>query len=164
MFWLITANLVYPSYQVKETVSYPLSKNEDSLFRLYMPDIGLLTYQSGISLATFVDDINKSNLSGLFYENLVANEITLRNEKLYYWKGKTSSELEFLIVKDGYVVPVDVKKEKGKLNSIIKYREMNKKGIAIKVSSNKYGYDKNNMLYTIPHYFIGFFLDEFLIN
>lgn len=162
LFWLVTANLVYPSYQVKENVSLPLSKNEDSLFRLYMPDVGLLMYQSGISISSFIDDINKSNNSGLFYENYVANEIISRNGDLFYWKGKTSSELEFLISKDGTIIPIDVKKNKGKLNSLIKFRENNKKGIAVKVSSNKYGYDLDNMLYTLPHYYVGFFFDEYI--
>ena len=164
LFWLITANLIYPSYQVKEKVSFPLVKNEDSLFRLYLPDVGLLTYQSGISTDNIIDDINYSNMSGLFYENLVANEIVARNNKLFYWKGKTSSELEFLIQHKNSIVPIDVKKTRGNLKSLNKYREMNKKDLAIKVSSNKYGFDENNKIYTIPHYFIGFMLDDFICN
>lgn len=47
------------------------------------------------------------------------------------------------------------KKEKDKLNSIMKYREMNKKSIAIKVSSNK-GSVKLNV--------VGLFLNHVLFN
>ena len=159
-FWLDQANLIYPSYQIKQRVTLPLSKEESSLFRIYMPDSGLLAYQSGISAENFINDITASNISGIFYENFVACELRCRNKPLFYWKGKTSSELEFIIQKNDSIIPIDVKKNVGNLKSLAKYREANTKDIAIKISSNKYGYNNESMLYTIPHYFVGFFFDE----
>ena len=79
---------------------------------------------------------------------------------MFYWKGKTSSELEFIIQLDGRIIPIDVKKNKGSLDSLFKYRETNKNELAIKVSQNKYGYNENNKLLTIPFYYFGFYLDE----
>ena len=40
------------------------------------------------------------------------------------------------------IIPIDVKKGKDKMSSLEEFRQHNKKDIAIKISSNQYGYDK----------------------
>lgn len=122
--------------------------------------MGLFSLQSGIGLETFLSDLKDNTLSGIFFENYVAVELENRNIPLFYWKGKTSSELEFLFEYKNEVVVIDAKKNKGSLDSLEKYRELNKKTLAIKVSANKYGYDNEKMLLTLPFYYLGFYLDE----
>ena len=158
--WLNLSRLVYESHQLKEFVSLPLKKDKGSLFRLYLPDVGLFAYQSGISPESFIDDTKVSSLSGIFYENYVALELYARGFKLFYWKGKTSSEMEFVIPYKTNVIPIDVKKNKGNLNSLTKFREHNKNSFAIKISNNMYGYNKDNNLYTVPFYYVGLFFDK----
>ena len=55
---------------------------------------------------------------------------------------------------------LDAKKNKGSLDSLYKYRETNKNELAIKVSQNKYGYNDDNKLLTLPFYYLGFYLDD----
>ena len=63
-----------------------------------------------------------------------------KEHKLFYWRGKSSAELEFIIESDNKLYPIDVKKGRGTLNSLEKFAHHNKFEYAIKVSKNNYGY------------------------
>ena len=157
--WLTTANVVYQSFLLKERITLPLIKENSSLTRLYLADMGMFTYQSGINVTSFVS--NKDNtLSGVYYENYIAIELMSRDIKLYYWKGKRDSELEFIIEINNNVTPIDAKKTKGSLKSLEEFRIHNKKNLAIKVSDNQYGYNEENMILTLPYYYLSFFLNS----
>ena len=154
--WLTMAHIVNQSFQLKEHITMPLMPDNDSYFRLFLGDIGMFSYQSGINAASFVSNERDNTLSGIFFENFVANELIAKGHKLFYWKGKTSSELEFIIESNNKLYPIDVKKNKGTLNSLKKFSEHNKFEFAIKVSKNNYGFDAEQKLLTIPFYFIPF--------
>ena len=157
--WLVTAKVVNQSFLLKEKVTSPLIKDEDSLMRLYLSDIGMFTYQSGLNAKTFLS--NKDNaLSGIFYETFVSTELISRGFELFYWKGKRDSELEFIVNVGTRIIPIDVKKGKDKMSSLEEFRQHNKKDVAIKISSNQYGYDKQQKLLTVPFYYVSFLLDD----
>ncbi len=159
--WLIVANIINKSYLLKEKVSLPLISNESSLYRLYLSDMGLFTYQSGLNAKNFVS--NKDYvLSGIYFENYISIELTSRGIELFYWKGKRNSEFEFLLDVNGRVIPIDAKKTKGSINSINEFRNHNKKDIVIKVSSNNYGYSENTKILTIPYYYFSLFLNDII--
>ena len=157
--WLTTAQVAHKAYQLKERVSLPLVEDEESLFRLYLSDMGMFTYQSGLSASGFTEEKGNS-MSGIFYENYLACELAARRIKLFYWKGKRDSELEFIVDGNGVAVPFDVKKKKGSLSSLEEFRAHNKKALAVKVSSNQFGYDAEKKLLTLPFYYVPFFLDD----
>ena len=115
---------------------------------------------AGIRGEKFVDDNRDITLSGIFFENYVATALGTRNIPLFYWKGKTTSELEFVLNLDNAIVPIDAKKNRGELSSLENYRLHNKKQLAIKVSGNMYGYNEERELLTLPYYYLDFFLDE----
>lgn len=158
--WLSVGNIIYKSNQLKEKVTYPLANDEDSLFRIYLSDLGYFSLQSGLGAENFLTDLKSNTLSGIFFENFVACELKTRGLNLFYWKGKSTSELEFVIQLDGKIISIDAKKNKGSLDSLYKYRETNKNELAIKVSQNKYGYNEDNKLLTLPFYYLGFYLDS----
>ena len=58
------------------------------------------------------------------------------------------------------LIPIDVKKGKSKLNSLNEFRNHNKNDMAIKVSSNQYGYNEENQLMTLPFYYLAFYLNS----
>ena len=146
---------------MKEHVTLPLKENEESLFRIYLADCGLFALQSGISPQTMLEgNLHSNTLSGIFFENYVADELSAHEFKLFFWKGKTSSELEFLIPHNGEIIPIDAKKNKGSLSSLGKYRENNSCRTAVKISRNHYGYNEENQLLTVPYYDVSFWLDE----
>ncbi len=158
--WLCTASVVYKSLQVKEKVTIPLVSNEESNYRLYLMDTGFLSYQSDINMATFIDKNSQNELSGIFFENYVACELVAKNFPLFYWKGKTSAEFEFVISFNNKIIPIDVKKGKGTLNSLSKYKAHNSCQRVIKVSSNNFGIDEAQGIMTIPLYMFFMFLNE----
>ena len=154
--WLTMAHVVNKSFQLKEHITTPLMPDSESNFRLFLGDIGMFSYQSGINAASFVSSERDNALSGIFFENFVANELIAKEHKLFYWRGKSSAELEFIIESNNKLYPLDVKKGRGTLNSLEKFSNHNKFEYAIKVSKNNYGYNHEQKLITIPFYFIPF--------
>lgn len=134
----------------------PLIQENESNFRLFLGDVGMFSYQSGINAASFLSNERDNTLSGIFFENFVANELIAKEHKLYYWRGKECCEFEFIIESANKLYPIDVKKGRGTLNSLKKFAIHNKFEYAIKVSKNNYGYDSGQRLLTIPFYFIPF--------
>ena len=154
--WLTMAHIVNQSFQLKEHITMPLIPDSESNFRLFLGDIGMFSYQSGINAASFISSKRENTLSGIFFENFVANELIAKEHKLFYWRGKSSAELEFIIESDNKLYPIDVKKGRGTLNSLEKFSNHNKFEYAIKVSKNNYGYNPEQKLLTVPFYFIPF--------
>jgi len=154
--WLTMAHIVNQSFQLKEHITSPLMADNESNFRLFLGDIGMFSYQSGINAASFISNNADNTLSGIFFENFVANELVAKGHKLFYWKGKSSSELEFIVESNNKLYPIDVKKGKGTLNSLEKFANHNKFEYAIKVSRNNYGYNCEQKLLTVPFYVFPF--------
>ncbi len=77
-------------------------------------------------------------------------------------EGKNDYELEFILNINNRIIPLDVKKGKGRLNSILNFRLHNPTDVAIKVSKNNYGYDESNKILTIPFYYLPFLLDDII--
>lgn len=154
--WLTMAHIVNQSFQLKEHITMPLMTDNESNFRLFLGDIGMFSYQSGINAASFISTERENTLSGIFFENFVANELIAKEHKLFYWRGKASAELEFIIESNNKLYPIDVKKGRGTLNSLEKFSNHNKFDCAIKISKNNYGYDSAKKILTIPFYFVSF--------
>ena len=154
--WLTMAHIVNQSFQLKEHITMPLIPDSESNFRLFLGDIVIFSYQSFINAASFISSERENTLSGIFFENFVANELIAKEHKLFYWRGKSSAELEFIIESDNKLYPIDVKKGRGTLNSLEKFSNHNKFEYAIKVSKNNYGYNPEQKLLTVPFYFIPF--------
>ena len=158
--WLTMAHVVNQSFQLKEHITMPLMPDHEGNFRLFLGDIGMFSYQSGINAASFLSRERENTLSGIFFENFVANELIAKGHRLFYWRGKASAELEFIVESDNMLYPIDVKKNKGTLNSLEKFANHNKFAYAIKVSGNNYGYRPEQRLLTVPFYFIPFVAED----
>ena len=140
--WLTLSHIINKSSQLNDTEAYIL----------YLSDIGMFSYQSGINATTFIDKNARNELSGIFFENYVACELVAAEIPLFYWKGKQNSELEFMVQVGNNIIPIDVKKSRGQLNSLNKFKEHNHLEFAIKISENKFGINKDNKLITVPFY------------
>lgn len=150
--WLELARVVYKSVRKTGKITLPLVEDEEGIFRLYLADAGIFSYQSKTSQANFFVRDKRNALSGIFYENYVATELKAKGIPLFYWVGKNENEFEFIVQNGDSVLPIDVKKSKGKLNSLDNFRNVNGHSMAIKISANNYGYDKEKDILTIPLY------------
>lgn len=150
--WLTMAYVVHQSWQLPEHITSPLIRDNESSFRLYLHDIGMFSYESGQNASSFLLGQQQNTLSGIFFENYAAVEFAAKGIPLYYWKGKASAEMEFVVESGGQIIPIDVKRGRGTLNSLAKFRDHNKTGLAVKLSGNQYGYAEEQKLLTVPLY------------
>lgn len=117
-------------HRVRSTSAHglPLGAQVNSkVFKLIFLDIGLIQFISGIAsneifAAKNLLNTYKGALCELFVgQELLAGEVT-ENGKLYYWSRavkNSSSEVDYVIVKDGRIIPVEVKNGlSGKLKSL----------------------------------------------
>ena len=162
--WLELAKVVYRSKKKTGKVTLPIIEDEEGSFRLYLSDPGMFAHQSKVSNVEFFTKDKMNTLSGVFYESYVADEFSCKGIPLYYWVGKNTNEFEFIVEHKGKILPIDVKKKNGKLNSLDGFRSFNAKSTAIKISSNNFGYDANNDILTIPLYEVFLLADDIINN
>ena len=115
--WLKNAGVAIPTLNVQEPkISFKLNEQRN-LFKLFQNDVGLLAcqYASGIQLKLLQGEVKQNN--GAIYENLTAQELNTHgfggdDHELHYFNSKKQGELDFVIVQDGKVIPIEVKSGK----------------------------------------------------
>lgn len=159
--WLTLASLVVKSRVLKEKITLPLRSVDDTIYRLYLSDMGIFTKQSKADATSFIDRNSKNALSGIFFENYVAIELNNHGIPLFYWRGKNDAEFEFIIQHKGKIIPIDVKKNRGNLNSLDKFKAVNPDyEYCLKISPNPYGYDQDKRIMNLPFYYTFLFAEE----
>ena len=111
--WLIDSGLVIPSYNVPKP-SVPLDEHcNKSQFKLYLNDTGLLTSIYGFDVKRHIlNNVVKGNVRSAVYENAVAQALTARGYSIYYHKPDDNHEVEFIIEKNGEIIPIEVNGKK----------------------------------------------------
>jgi predicted AAA+ superfamily ATPase len=106
--WLLKAGLAHKVPICRE-VSVPLAGSADQRrFKLYLFDVGLLGAMVGLAPAS-IHGYDYDGYKGYFAENFVLEELVAAREgPLHSWSRNTS-EVEFLVERDGRVFPVEVK-------------------------------------------------------
>ena len=110
--WLKEAGVAIPSYNV-EVPCPPLElSRKRNLFKLFSNDVGLLAamYMDGIQLKVLNGDVSVN--IGAIYENAVAQELTAHGFSSNYYNSKKKGELDFVVERDGYALPIEVKSGK----------------------------------------------------
>ena len=153
--WLIDSNLVNPCYNVSEP-HIPLVANEkEEQFKLYVNDTGLLTCMYGFETKkAILNNTIKGNAKGGIYENSIAECLVKRGYTLHYFKPDDDHELEFLIEKDGGVVPIEVKAGNKASVSLNNFISDFLPSAAYKLIANRNGSD--GVKETLPHYYVMF--------
>lgn len=110
--WLKDAGVAHPTYCVDEPMAPLLLSKATNLFKLFLSDVGLLAsmYMDGIQLKILngEKDIN----FGAVYENVAAQELKAHGFELYYYNNKKQGELDFLVERNGEVLPIEIKSGK----------------------------------------------------
>ena len=113
--WLKDAALA-PLCENVTVPEIPLSANvREGWFKLYMSDIGLLCALYGLETKRLLFSGRLvGNAKGGIYENLIAGILERKGYPLRYYKTLDGArEVEFVIEKDGGVVPIEVKSSNG---------------------------------------------------
>lgn len=151
--WLVEAGLVR---KVKRTKcgELPLNAFEDfGAFKLFSLDIGLLCAQARLSSSILVEgDDLFATFKGALTEQYVCQQLSKNVDFMYYWSADNSiGKLDFLIQKDGKVIPIEVKAAenlKSKSLSAFVKRYDGMKGVRFSMSD----YREQDWMKNIPLY------------
>lgn len=150
--WLRDASLIQYCRAVT-TPQFPLRAYEDeSKFRVYMNDPGLLCAMYGFEMmAAITNDELHGPMKGGIYENAIANMLTMAGCDLHYWiNDKGNIEIEFLLEKNARIVPVEVKAKRGATASLNRMLERDDISVGYKLSAANIGLSDKKV--TLPLY------------
>lgn len=123
--WLIDCGLAYKIPRVSRP-GIPLKAYEDeSAFKFFMVDIGLLAAKANINAKTILEGNEQfAEFKGALTEQYVLQQlVSTEDYEIYYWSaGRTSAEVDFVVHCNGLNIPIEVKRKKI-------YRQKDLKGI-----------------------------------
>ncbi len=149
--WLVDANMAFSCANLR-TPSLPLRYNEkENEFKLYINDTGLLMSLFGFSTKLAILNNTLTGFAkGGIYENFVAETLIKNGYTLHYYKPDDENELEFIIEKDGEVLPIEVKAGNTATKSLNRYIDKYNPSIAYKIMAGNIGEVDKKL--SIPHY------------
>jgi predicted AAA+ superfamily ATPase len=150
--WLCLSGIVSRIYRV-ENVIKPLANYRDiDSFKIYVSDIGLLCAKKEIipeDVLYLSSELN--DFKGGMVENYVCNQLVANGYTNYYWESERVAEVDFIIQRDGKVIPIEVKSaDNTKAKSLKIYMDLHKPEYAIKLSTKNFGFEDNKK--TTPLY------------
>lgn len=153
--WLKDSEIVNACYNIREPYLPLMANAKEDQFKLYINDTGLLCCMYGYEtkLAILNDTIRGNARRGI-YENIISECLIKRGYTLYYYKPDSEHEIEFLIEKDGEVIPVEVKAGNNPTPSLNSYIEDFSPSYAYKLIGGRNGTIGAKI--TLPHYFVMF--------
>lgn len=149
--WLHDANMAYICCNTSMPVLPLKAYEKENEFKLYINDTGLLMALYGFAAKqALLNGKLKGAAKGGIYENFVAETLVKSGYTLHYYKPDDNSELEFVIEKDGEVVPVEVKAGNTATKSLNQFIETFEPEAAYKIIGGNTGQTDNKI--TIPHF------------
>lgn len=157
--WLEDADIIRRCYNTSIT-GLPLEGNAlDNIFKVYTADIGILMAMLGPAARVDVLQGKLGGFKGAIYENLMADTLVKKGQRLYYFQKDSGMELDFLVRYKGECVPVEVKAKTAKSKSISTARKHpDKYGIKHFIKFGDFNVGREGDLLTLPTY-MQFLLD-----
>ena len=153
--WLVDSATINPCYNITQAYLPLLANAIETQFKLYINDSGLLCAIYGFETRrAILNNTIKGNAKGGIYENIIAESLVKNGYRLYYYKPDDDHELEFLIEKDGGVVPIEVKAGNTSTVSLNNFITDYNPPIAYKFINGNVGRVDNKI--TLPHYMVMF--------
>lgn len=153
--WLRDSEIVNACYNIREPFLPLMANAKDDQFKLYINDTGLLCCMYGFETKLAVlNDTLKGNARGGIYENIISECLLKRGYTLYYFRPDNEHEIEFLIEKNGEVIPIEVKAGNNPTPSLNRFIDDFSPSVAYKLIGGKNG--KVGVKTTLPHYFVMF--------
>lgn len=104
--WLIQSGIVLKCTKCEQGLMPLAAYEELSSFKLYFSDTGIFSVRLQLSMANLQQ---AKQYLGALTENYVAIQLRANGYNLNYWTSQSSAELDFIIIQDGLVVPVECK-------------------------------------------------------
>ena len=150
--WLGLSGIVSQVYRV-EQIKKPLENYRDiDAFKIYVSDMGLLCAKKDVAandILYMVDELN--DFKGGMTENYVNVQLSINGYNTYYWQSERGAEVDFIIQREGRLIPIEVKSaDNTRAKSLKVYMDTFKPEYAIKLSSKNFGYEDNKKI--VPLY------------
>ncbi|MDR2713467.1 MAG: ATP-binding protein [Clostridiales bacterium] len=150
--WLTLSGIVNRIYRLDHPQK-PLDNYRDiDSFKTYVSDPGLLCAKKDIVaedvlyLSSDLDDFKGGMVENYVYCQLLANDY-----KSYYWTSSRGAEVDFVIQREGKIIPIEVKSaDNTKAKSLSIYISVFKPEYSIKLSTKNFGFEDGKK--TVPLY------------
>lgn len=152
LFWLQDAGIV----SLIRNVSLPqmplVAYEIPDMFKVYGTDIGMVSSMFGLETQkALLSDTLTGHAKGGIFENLIFDILNKRGIQLYYYKrDEGTQEIEFVMEKEGSVIPLEVKARRGETISINEFIREFKPPYSIKLIDGNVGVSDTKV--TLPHY------------
>lgn len=149
--WLHDANMAYICCNTTTPILPLKAYEKENEFKLYINDTGLLLALFGFATKQVLLNGNlKGFAKGGIYENFVAETLIKNGYAIHYYKPDDNSELEFIIERNGEVVPIEVKAGNAPTKSLNRFIDEFSPSVAFKLISGNIGESDGKI--SLPHY------------
>jgi predicted AAA+ superfamily ATPase len=150
--WLCLSGIVSQVYKV-EQIKKPLENYRDiDAFKIYVSDLGLLCAKKELAandILYMVEELN--DFKGGMTENNVHVQLAINGYSTYYWESARGAEVDFIIQRDGQLIPIEVKSaDNTKAKSLKIYMATYHPAYAIKLSAKNFGFEDGKKI--VPLY------------
>ncbi len=150
--WLCLSGIVSQVYKA-EQIKKPLENYRDiDAFKIYVSDLGLLAAKKDLApsdVLYMTEELN--DFKGGMAENYVNVQLTINGYRTYYWESERGAEIDFVIQREGKLIPIEVKSaDNTRAKSLKVYMENYKPDYAIKLSAKNFSFEDGKK--TVPLY------------
>ena len=150
--WLCLSGIVSQVYKV-EQIKKPLENYRDiDAFKIYVSDLGLLCAKKDLTADDVLYETPEINdFKGGMAENYVNVQLSINGYRTYYWQSERGAEIDFVIQRDGKLIPIEVKTaDNTKAKSLKVYMDTYNPSYAIKLSAKNFGFEDDKKI--VPLY------------
>lgn len=150
--WLCLSGIVSRVYKV-EQIKKPLENYRDiDAFKIYVSDLGLLCAKKDLNandILYMVEELD--DFKGGMAENYVNTQLLINGYHTYYWESERGAEIDFVIQREGQLIPVEVKSaDNTRAKSLRVYMNTYKPAYAIKLSAKNFAFEDDKKI--VPLY------------
>jgi predicted AAA+ superfamily ATPase len=108
--WLTLSGIVIRIYRAEQSKKPMENYRDIDSFKIYVSDVGLLCAKKDIVPEDVLYLSNELNdFKGGMVENYVCCQLTANGYTSYYWESGRSAEVDFIIQRNGMIIPIEVK-------------------------------------------------------
>lgn len=152
--WLVDCGLLLKSYRISKPGLPLMAYQDQSAFKLYLHDVGLVGAMAGLDVQTLIEgNTIFAEFKGALTEQYAMQQLRIVDDRFigYWTNDRSTSEVDFIIQQSGQVIPIEVKAtENLKAKSFKLFCEKYNPQVAVRASLTDY--KKETWMENIPLY------------
>lgn len=139
--WLVLSGIMIRIFRV-DCPRKPLEDHRDiDSFKTYLTDTGLLCAKKDVlPHDLLVPSRELDDFKGGLAANYVCAQLSARGHRCFYWSSDRGAEVDFVVQRDGHIVPIEVKSaDNTRSKSLGVYITTNKPETAFRLSTRNFG-------------------------